>query len=377
MEKLWQDAFIWVFLALASGLLAMRLNISVALVELVVGIVAGNLIKLPMGEWLSFLAGFGAIILTFLAGAELESQTIKRFWKESILLGLVGFFVPFGLCWAVAESVLRWDRSGAQIAGLALSTTSVAVVYAVMIETGLNQKPVGKLILAACFVNDLGTVVALGLLFTSFGGWFWIFVAVTALALPVLRKATPPYLKMVNSHLSEPEVKYVYLVLLGLAFLAIKGGSEGVLPAYLVGIALADTFLQNKEMIRRMRATTFALLTPFYFLRAGGLVDVPSVVATPALLLIFFLSKTGAKFFGLYPTGVFLRFRRKLNVYNTLLMSTGLTFGTISALYGLTHNIINRSQYSVLVVTVILTAIIPTLIAQKFFVPKGEEADVQ
>jgi Kef-type K+ transport system membrane component KefB len=141
-------------------------------------------------------------------------------------------------------------------------------------------------------------------------------------------------------------------------------------------MVLADTFLANRELIRRMRATTFALLTPFYFLKAGSLVDLQSVLAGFGLVVTFFLTKSLAKFLGLYPAGVFFRFTTKINLYTTLMMSTGLTFGTISALYGLTHGVINREQYSILVVVVILTAIIPTLIAQTFFEPKGREREV-
>ena len=376
MEQLWSEALIWIGLALTSSLISLRIGISVALVELIVGILAGNSFHPRVAEWVNFLASFGAIVLTFLAGAELESQTLKKFWKESLVLGFLSFLAPFALSWFAAQFLLGWDRSAAQIAGLALSTTSVAVVYAVMLESGLNEKPIGKLILAACFVTDLGTVIALGLLFTSFGPHFWIFVGVTIIALFYLPKFTRFYLTRVNAHSSEPEVKYVYFVLMLLAYLAVGGGSEGVLPAYLVGMVLADTFLANKELIRRMRATTFALLTPFYFLKAGSLVDLKAVFASLGLVLLFFFSKTLAKFLGLYPAGVAFKFTRRVNVYLNLMMSTGLTFGTISALYGLTHGIIDKERYSILVVTVILTAIIPTLIAQAFFEPKGREREV-
>jgi Kef-type K+ transport system membrane component KefB len=376
MEQLWWEASVWIGLALISSLISLKVGISVALVELIIGILAGNTIHPHLSEWINFLASFGAIVLTFLAGAELESQTLKRFWKESVVLGLIGFFAPFGLAWWVAQFFLGWDFKAAQIAGIALSTTSVAVVYAVMVETGLNETPIGKLILAACFVDDLGTVVALGLLFSSFGPWFWIFLAVTLVALFILPRVTPYYLAKVNSRASEPEVKYLYLVLMLLAYVAIRGGSEGVLPAYLVGMVLADTFLGNRELIRRMRATTFAMLTPFYFLKAGSLVDLRAVLASSGLVVFLFLAKTAAKFFGLYPAGLLFKFTRRINLYTTLMMSTGLTFGTISALYGFTHGIINTEQYSILVVVVILTAIIPTLMAQSFFEPKGSEREV-
>jgi Kef-type K+ transport system membrane component KefB len=375
MEQLWWDASIWIGLALLSSLFSLRAGVSVALLELVVGIAAGNSLRPSITEWVNFLSGFGAIVLTFLAGAELESRTLARFWKESLVLGLVGFIAPFALSWGVAQRLLGWDTRAAQIAGLAMSTTSVAVVYAVMVETGLNETPIGKLILAACFVNDLGTVIALGLLFTSFGPWFWLFLSITLAALVALPKVTPRYLAKVNAHPSEPEVKYLYLILVLLAAVAVRGGSEGVLPAYLVGMVLADTFLGNKELIRRMRATAFALLTPFYFLKAGTLVDLSSVLGSFGWVLVFLIAKTGSKFLGLYPAGMALCLPRKANLYTTLMMSTGLTFGTISALYGLTHGIIGREQYSILVVVVILTAIIPTLVAQRFFEPKGAERE--
>jgi Kef-type K+ transport system membrane component KefB len=280
---------------------------------------------------------------------------------------------PFGLAWAVAQLLFGWDLRAAQIAGLALSTTSVAVVYAVMVETGLNETPLGKLILAACFVTDLGTVIVLGLLFTSFGRWFWFFVAATVVAMLVLPRARPRFLKATRAHSSEPEVRFVLLVLVLLALVAVRGGSEGVLPAYLVGMVLADVFTANRELVKRLRATTLALLTPLYFLKAGSLVSVPAVLGSLGAVAVFFLAKSLAKLAGLYPTGLHLGLGRRVSMYNTLLMSTGLTFGTIAALYGLNHGIITKQQYSVLVVVVILTAIVPTLVAQTFFQPRGSE----
>jgi Kef-type K+ transport system membrane component KefB len=375
VEQLWGNEVIWIGLALLASVLSWRLGISVALVELVVGIAAGNTIHPPVTDWVTFLASVGALVLTFLAGAELESAVIKKFWKASLALGIVSFVAPFALAWAVAQFVFGWDLRAAQIAGLAMSTTSVAVVYAVMVETGLNETPLGKLILAACFVTDLGTVIALGLVFTSFGVGFWIFVAATVVAMVILPRFTPFLLRKLNAHSSEPEVRYLLLVLAGLALLAVRGGSEGVLPAYLIGMVLADTFLSNRELIKRMRATTFALLTPFYFLKAGSLVSLRAVLASLGLVAAFFAAKTGAKFLGLLPVGRALGLSRRVNMYSTMLMSTGLTFGTIAALYGLNNGIITKDQYSVLVVVVILTAIIPTMVAQSFFLPHGRETE--
>lgn len=373
MDQIWWDFLLWIALALASGLIAMRLRMSVALVELIVGIAAGNTLHPEVTPWVTFLASLGALVLTFLAGTELESEVLRRHWKAAIAIGFVSFLFPFVICWGLAR-LLGWEPEAALIAGIALSTTSVAVVYAVMLESGLNRTQLGKLILAACFVTDLGTVVALGLLFTDFDAWFWVFVGVLVVALPVLKWLTPRYLARINSHISEPEVKYLFLILGLLAFVAAKGGSEGVLPAYLVGMVLADTLMKHRQMVTRLRATTFALLTPFYFLKAGSLVDLTLVAAGIGLVALFLVGKVGAKFAGVGPVARLLRLSFRVNAYTTLMMSTGLTFGSISALYGLNRGIIDQAQYSVLVTVVILTAIVPTVVAQRCFNPREAEA---
>jgi Kef-type K+ transport system membrane component KefB len=373
-EQLWWEASIWILLALASSLLSLKIGISVALIEIIVGIIAGNTIHPNITPWVKFLSSFGAVILTFLAGAELERDVIKKYWKESLILGLIGFFAPFIGAWLIAQFILGWELKQAQLAGIALSTTSVAVVYAVMVETGLNEKPLGKIILAACFVNDLGTVIALGLLFTKINITLIIFTVATILVIIILPKFSEIYFRVVKNHPSEPEVKFIFLTLSLFGLFAVKSGSEAVLPAYLIGAALANLFLENRELVKRMRATTIAILTPFYFLKAGSLVNLQAILSQIGALTVLFFAKVISKFVGLYPAGVAFRFRTKVNLYNVMLMSTGLTFGTISALYGLEHNIIDQNQYSLLVTVVILSAIIPTYIAQKFFYPKDEEA---
>ncbi len=372
MEHLWLNTSVWLFLAIVSSFISIRLGISVALIELVIGVIAGNTIHPNISEWVTFLASFGAVVLTFLAGAEIESSVIKKYWKESLVLGFVSFLCPFLFCLFIAHFLLKWDITASCITGLALSTTSVAVVYAVMLESGLNKSSIGKLILAACFVTDLGTVIALGLLFTNFDVWFWLFCGITMVTLYLLPKLTSLYLYLKsysNGHVSEPGIKSLFFVLILLAYFAVMGKSEGVLPAYLIGMIMADTFIKNKEVIPKIRIITFTFLTPFYFLKAGSLVDLKSVLAVSGLVIIFFFGKVFSKFFGLYPAGKLFKFQKQTNIYINLLMSTGLTFGSISALYGLSQGIIDKQQYSLLMVVIILTAIIPTLIAQKFFNP--------
>ena len=370
MDNQWLQAALWMGLALAATLLSVRIAISIALLEIMVGVIGGNFLPLQRTEWVNFLAGFGSILLTFLAGAEVEPSILRKKFKESFGIGFLSFLMPFLGAMAYAYYIAGWTFPQSAIAGISLSTTSVAVVYAVMIETGYNETELGKLILAACFITDLGTVLALGAFFANYDWTMALFLVITAIVLLILPKFTPWFFKKVGSRISEPETKFIFLLLFSLGGLAMTAKSEAVLPAYLVGMVLAPFFLANRRLSHRMRVTAFTMLTPFYFLKAGSLVKLSAMWSSALLILIFLLVKMAAKFIGVWPAAKAFKLGKKESMYTTLLMSTGLTFGTISALFGYTNKIINQEQYTILVTAVILSAVVPTVIAQKWFQPE-------
>jgi Kef-type K+ transport system membrane component KefB len=385
MEADYRIAATWIALALVASLAAVRLKQSVALVEILVGVAAGNLAvylsqqqflgfgwKLEVRPWLLFLAGFGSMLLTFLAGAEIEPDVLRRHYKESLAIGLVSFVVPFVAAVAFARFAVGWEWEAALICGIALSTTSVAVVYAVMVETGLNETELGKVILAACFVTDLGTVVALGACFAHYDAILLILIAVLAVVVPLTPRVVGGFFAKYGNQVSEPGIKLIFGLLFGLGALAAAANSEAVLPAYLIGIALAGVMARQRDAVRRMRTTVFALTTPFYFLLAGTKVSLPVLFTWTGLglVVVLLLVKVGAKVVGVWPLTRFYGMGKREGKYTTLLMSTGLTFGTISALFGLNNGKIDQEQYSILVAVVIASAIVPTVVAQAFFEPR-------
>jgi Kef-type K+ transport system membrane component KefB len=239
-----------------------------------------------------------------------------------------------------------------------------------MVETGLSNTDLGKFILAACFVTDLGTVVALGVLFASFNLWMAAFVGVTALVLWKLPTVMRWVMRHWGSRVSEPEVKFIFLVLFFLGGLSTTAKSEAVLPAYLVGLVIAGVFVRDKVLVQRMRSIAFAMLTPFFFIKAGTFISLPALLAGFVLIIALLGVKILTKFVGVWPLTRAFRLSPLEGHYTTLLMSTGLTFGSISALYGLTNGIIDQTQYTVLVTVVVGSAVIPTFIAQTWFRPE-------
>lgn len=378
MTEIWTQAALWLGLALLASLLSIWLRIATALSEIVVGTIAQLLIGAALGgallagdaSWIKFLAGAGAILLTFLAGAELDPVVFRKQWKQATAIGLVSFAGPFIGCTAIARWGLGWSPEASWLAGIAMSTTSVAVVYAVMLEFGLNATNYGKVVLAACFITDLATVVALGLIFAPFTYRTLVFLGVGALAFLVLPWIVPRFFKRYGGRPSELEAKFLMFILFGMGALATWADSEAVLPAYLLGMVLAGTVGKDHALVRRLRTLTFGFLTPFYFIRAGSLVSLPALVAAPAAFLVLLAGKMLTKIAGVYPVTRAYRSPRQEGMYTTLLMSTGLTFGTISALFGLSHQIVDQAQYSALVAAVIGSAVVPTLIANAFFLPR-------
>jgi Kef-type K+ transport system membrane component KefB len=378
MDQAFAVASLWFGLALLATFLASRLKISMALMEIIVGMAAAAIIGNFWGletlgadlPWLKFLAGTGAVLLTFLAGAELEPAVMKRKWKEVTVVGIIGFLGPFLGCAAIAKFVLGWSAESSWLAGIALSTTSMAVVYAVMLETGFNRTDFGKGILGACFVNDLGTVIALGVMFAPFTWKTVVFIATSVAAFFLLPIVTPKLVNHYANRTASFRTKWVLFILFSLGALALWAGSEAVLPAYIAGMVLATTIGSDHEFLRRMRTLTIGFLTPIYFLRAGSFISLPALATAPLVFLALFAGKIGTKVFGLYPVIGAFKQEKNERWYYTLMMSTGLTFGTISALFGFSHGLITQEQYSHLVAVVIGSALVPTLIANAVFLPR-------
>lgn len=354
-----------------ASMISIEVGISVALLELGLGVLVGNAFDLDANTpWLVFIAQFASIVLTFLAGAEVDPDDFRERIGAALVIGLVSFAGPFVVTSLLAGGLLGWTLKASLIAGTALSTTSLAVVYAVLVETGLNRTSVGKLIMSACFVTDMGTAIALSAIFIKPNAWFPLFIAVSVVLIVALPKLAPGFFRRYGDRVIEPEIKLVFLCLFVLMVLADRAEGHAVLPAFVLGLVMSRHYRQHRKEQERLRIVTFAFLTPFFFLRGGMNVSLGAVFANLGILAALFAAKMVPKFSLVFPLA--RRHVPEHATFTTLLMSTGLTFGTISSLYGLNAHIIDRTQFSLLVTVVVLSAIVPTAIAQHWFSPDVE-----
>ena len=354
-------------LILVAAIVSVEFGISVAIIEITLGVAGSSLFGLRPTPWIDFIGSFAGIVLTFMAGAEVDRQLLRREWRPAILIGGLSFLLPFVGVALFARYVAGWNIRQSEIAGVALSTTSLAVVYAVLVETGLAASRLGKILMAATFVTDLGTAIALSVLFLRPSAYLALFVVVSVFVILVMIAFQRPFFQRYGARVIEPEIKGAFLALFVLMWAADLAESHAVLPAFLLGLAVSDVFKRHPEEQRRFRIVAFAFLTPIFFLKGGLNVDVRQLAAGVWLLFAFLFVKIATKFLGVLPAA--LRFVKPHAVFTTLLMSTGLTFGTISSLYGLNAGIINRQQFTILLGAVIGSAVIPTVVAQRWFAP--------
>jgi Kef-type K+ transport system membrane component KefB len=353
-----------------ASMLSVELGLAVALFELSLGVVVGNLFDLRSQEWLDFIAAFASIVLTFLAGLEVEPAYFRERFTASVGIGLVSFLGPFVVGSLVAYGVLDWTVKASLIAGTALSTTSLAVIYAVLVEDGLNETRIGKLLMSATFVTDMGTALALSAIFIKPNVWFPLFLVGSVALMVALPKAAPWFFRRYGDRVIEPEIKLVFVCLFVLMVLADASNGHAVLPAFILGLVMSNHFAAHRQEQERLRVVAFAFLTPFFFIKGGLNVSLGAVFANLGILGLLVAAKLVPKIGLVLPLA--RRHMRPHATFGTLLMSTGLTFGTISSLYGLNAGIIDRTQFSLLVTVVVLSAVVPTAIAQRWFAPDVE-----
>ncbi len=348
----------------AAGIIGIKTKISSSIFEVGAGLVLANALGIGIAPWLDFLGTFGGLILTFLAGAEVELALLKRQAKVSFGIGTMAFVAPLVGIIAVLTVFTNWSWQAKLAGSLALTTTSVAVVYAVLTEYDLIKTPTAKTIIAVTFVNDILTLLGINFIQTSFDLITVAFVVFMIALIPtvpfLLRKVVMDF----GKRAVEIELRFVLAILFAISFFADLANLHSVFGAFVMGLIFANTIQQHQEILSKMRTVTFSLLAPAFFIRAGMLIALPAVIANIILVIGLLGTKLLSKFIGVY--GLCKKWIPEAPMFSTMLFSTGLTVGTITATLGRQLGYLSDIQFSIVITVVILSAVVPTLIAKRF-----------
>jgi Kef-type K+ transport system membrane component KefB len=367
------NILILVIIIFVSSLISLRLGLAVAIIEIILGAIFGNLGLLYATDWMTLIATFGGILLTFMAGTEIDTKIMREKYKESFLIGFFSFLTPFIGAFLYTYFIAGWNLQAALIAGITLSTTSLAVVYSVLMETKNLDSNLIKTILAATFITDMLTALALSIIFIKPDLYTLLFIIVSILVIILAAKYSESIFQhdKLKGKVIEPEIKYIFILLIIFMYFAAIGNGQAVLPAFVLGLLMSKQLSQVKELMVRMRTVAYAAITPIFFIVGGLKISFPLIIGALSLFIILFVIKIVAKFVGVYFFAN--KYIKNGSTYTTLLMSTGLTFGSIASLFGFNSGYINQTQYSILIGVVIASAVIPTFIAQKWFLPVHSE----
>ena len=312
-----------------------------------------------------------------MSGTEIDVNLMRKKLKETVLIGFLSFLIPFILIFSVVHFLIGWNLVASLLAGTALSETSIAVVYSTLLQQDLFKYDIGKILMGATFVTNICTAIALSILFTKPNLYIFVFYVVSILLLIFAFKYSYKFLvnsKILKDKILEIEIKYIFLLLFILMFFAAWGGGQAILPVFILGMLLSNTLNENsngQKAKERIKTVAFAVITPVFFIIGGMKVSIPLVIGGLGIFILIFAFRQLAKFVGVYF--VTKRYLNSDTGYITLMMSTGLTFGLIATLFGLNTGLLNNYSYSILTGVLVLSAVLPTIIAQKWFVPRHLE----
>lgn len=351
-----------------AGIIGIKTRISSSIFEVGAGLVIANVLGIGIAPWLDFLGTFGGLVLTFLAGAEVEFVLLRRQAKRSFGIGTMAFAAPLVGIVSVLTVFTNWSWQARVAGGLALTTTSVAVVYAVLSEYELIRTPTAKTIIAVTFVNDILTLIGINFVQTSIDIVTIAFVAVLIALVPVAPRLLRRVVQSFGKRAVEIELRFVLAILLAISFFADQANLHSVFGAFVLGLIFANSIQEHQEILSKMRTVTFALLAPAFFIRAGMLIALPAVIANIVLVFGLLATKLGSKFVGVYA--LCRKWIPEAPMFSTMLFSTGLTVGTIVATLGEQLGYLSGTQFSIVVSVVVMSAVVPTLIAKRFIPTK-------
>ncbi len=350
------DNLIMGLAVLVAALLSVRLGITVAILEIAAGAIAGNYLGVRPTEWLVHFAEFGSLLLIFLAGSDIDVAFLRRRLKPVATIGSLSFLAPFAA--VVLYGILRgeWSRDQLLLIAIASSSTSVAIVYPVLRDSGLLKVELGKSLLLIAFLPDFLITVALFVVFTSIGIKTVVVVILLISAIIGLRYTSMKFLKKYGETSSEVKLRFIFVILLAIAFLSEKGDLHASLAVFVMGILVSELMKELEETDKRLRAVAFSIFVPAFYFRAGLLFSFSAVLENWLAIFILVAIAFTAKYLGVYFSGK--KYLKEHTRYGAFLMNARLTFGTIASTYGLTHGITNQEYFSILISVIILSSAI-------------------
>lgn len=346
-------------LILVSGLVAIELGVSTAIIEIIAGIIAGNLLGFESFETLDLLADFGLLAIMYFAGLEIDTDILRRNMKSSIVIGASSFLIPFIMLFLFSAYVMGMMQMPSILIAITLSATSIPLVYSVLASKG----PLGKMekqMLSAVMVVDVLCMGALSLFFSNVSTYtiyFILIIALFSLFVPNLGRRIFRYYK---GNAAELEFKIILFVVLSIGLVSELVGVHAVLLAFGAGIVTSAVVVQHEILWDKLRSITFGFLAPIFFFKVGTTVSVQAMTENWLLIIVFFALSFALKYYSTWLPA--RKYMPEKSNFMGLLFNTPLSLGIVAATIGYNIGVFDVGLYSSMVSVVILSSIIASFV---------------
>lgn len=342
--------FIIAILIFLAGFLALETGVSVAIFEIVAGVLTSNLLCIPSEPWLDFLANFGLIGLLFFAGFELNRDALRAYWRESLSTGIASGVTPtllvFFLLWALGYPPLT-----CLVFAIAFSATSLDLLYTILHERGILRSQHGQVMLTAAMIDDIYTMALLLIFFERTNlPVIAILAALTALLFFSPRFASR-LLARYRGNIIEFEMRFILLFLLTLGAFSITFGAHLAIFAYPLGFIFSEFIRYHEALEEKLRGIVFSFFAPIFFFKVGLMIDLrcfpPLSLLIPAILLAFF-----SKFLGVWA--LLRRHLPRIATFGGIAFNLRSSCALAVAYFALAFNMVTTAEYSAIVLTVLI-----------------------
>jgi len=371
--KFQTESLIVSVLIILAGVGALEVGFSSSIFEILAGTFASNFLKLGELPWIDFLSNLGLLGLMFFAGLETDPELMRKHFLKSLFIGFSSYFFPLISVFYFAHHILGYSFEASVLIGIALSTTSLALVYPLLKEKGLLNHTIGQILLAGAMVVDISSMLTMSFLFEGINVYNLLFTAALLLLLFRLPKWGEKLFERYRGNQIEFKTRFIVIILIALGFLSEQVHINEAVLAFTAGIFFAELFRKDYIIEKKIRALIFGFLAPFFFFKAGYSVKL-SVISWKVIFLALFLGSIAfiTKYIGtVYATANL--FRGAVYKLAGLFFNMRLTFGIVASVFGLRAGLIDEETYVALLLIIVSTSLIASIISTRIPQSEGED----
>lgn len=344
-------------LIVLAAIIALEIRFPVAILEILMGIIASNLLNLHITPEVEFLSDLGILAIIFLAGLEIDKDILKKYMVRSVAWASLIYGVQL-LIVTVLMLALGYLLMQAFLVAIAMSATSLALAYTVVRERGIIKFEAGQTILSVAMIIDVASM--LSLLFylePEYEIWFFVYGLIAILLIAFSPKLSEIIFSRYEGNIAELEIRIVLLFLLIIGFIAEYLGISEVIFAFFLGFVMASILTDRKDVEDKLKGIVFGFLAPVFFFEAGMLIDL-RVITSDVIILVVLLVVIVFLIAFLLSYIVFTRsFGRDFGICSGLIFNFRLSFSIVAAFFGLTMGIIDEVIYVTIMISILVTSL--------------------